>query len=97
MYKLLLFLNKTEDEDIRKHFNEITLKHLSEVTGEKIKTAIIESNLLLDQKYSKFCEVTVSSKDEWNEKMNSKAGKELNKDMMNFHQFITAIFVNYEK
>ncbi|MCL5029245.1 MAG: hypothetical protein M1480_09535 [Bacteroidetes bacterium] len=52
--------------------------------------------MLLDQKYSHFCEVTVSSKDEWDEKMNSLSGRELNKDLMDFHQNITAIFVDYK-
>lgn len=96
MYKLLLFLNKTTDEQIINHFNEITLKLLEEVFDEEIRSANIESNLLLDQKYSKFCEVSSPSKIDWDIKMNSKAGKELNKDLANFHKFITAIFVNYE-
>ncbi len=43
-----------------------------------------------------FCEVTVESKDNWDELMNSKLGKDLNKDLAEFHEFVTAIFVNYE-
>lgn len=96
MYKLLLFLNKTDDEQIIDHFQNVTLKLLEKVADKEIKTANIESNLLLDQKYSKFCEVSAASKEEWDVKMNSKAGKELNKDLINFHKFITTIFVNYE-
>ncbi len=96
MYKLLLFLKKTNEEKIINHFNELTLKYLSDVVDEKISAGSIESNLLSDEKYLKFCEATISSKDDWDQRMNTKEGKELNKDLAEFHEFITAIFVNYE-
>jgi len=97
LYKLLLFLNKTDDEKIIDHFEKFTLKYLSDITGEETKSGDVESNLLLEQKFSRFCEVSASSKEEWDRKMNSKAGRELNKHLMDFHQHITAIFVNYNK
>ena len=96
MYKLLLFLKKTNDENVLNHFKEFTIKYLTQIAGEEIKIADVESSLLLDQKYSQFCEVTVSSKDEWDEKMNSLSGRELNKDLVDFHQNITVIFVDYK-
>jgi hypothetical protein len=95
MYKLLLFLKKTDNKEINNLFTDYTLKYLSDLSGAEVKAADVESNLLLDEKYSKFCEVSVSSKDEWDLKMNSKAGKELNKHLMNLHQHISVIFVNY--
>ncbi len=97
MYKLLLFLKKTDDEKVINHFNEFVVKYLSEIAGEEIKIADVESSLLLDQKYSKFCEVTMLSKDDWDRKINSPAGREFNKDLMDFHQFITVIFVDYNR
>ena len=96
MYKLLLFLKKTDKEKIINHFNEFTLKYLSNVVNKKITAGKVESNLLTDEKYLLFCEVTVDSKDKWDELMNSKQGKDLNKDLAEFHEFLTAIFVNYE-
>ena len=95
MYKLLLFLHKTNQDEILLHFNDFTKKYLADLTGEEIKVADVESNLLLDKKYSKFCEVTVDSKETWDRMMNSKEGKILNKDLMDFHQHITIIFVDY--
>jgi len=95
MYKLLLFLKKTNNKEINNLFTDYTLKYLSELSGKEVKAADVESNLLLDEKYSKFCEVTVSSKEEWDTKMNSGAGKELNKHLMNLHQHVSVIFVNY--
>jgi hypothetical protein len=97
MYKLLLFLNKTDDEKIINHFNDYTLKYLSEISGQKVLAASVESSLLLEQKFSKFCEVSVDSKETWDEKMNSKSGRELNKDLMDFHQSVTIIFVDYNR
>lgn len=97
MYKLLLFLKKTTDEQINTHFNEVTLKHLSDIAGKEIKSAAVESNPLLDQKYNRFCEVEVESKEVWDTKMNTKEGKALNSDLMEFHQSVTPIFIDYSR
>ena len=95
MYKLLLFLKKTDDDQVINHFKEYTIQFLSDLAGKRIEIAKVDSNLLLEEKYSYFCEISASSKDKWNQMMNTKEGKALNKDMMEFHQFITAIFVDY--
>ena len=97
MYKLLLFLNKTDDGQVINHFKEYTAKFLSDLAGEEIPIAEVESNLLLDQKFLYFCEVGVESKEKWDQMMNSKEGRTLSKDLMEFHQFVTAIFVDYQK
>lgn len=96
MYKLLLFLKKTKDEHVINHFKKYTVKFLSDLAGKEIKIAAVDSNLLLEEKYSFFCEISAGSKDEWNQMMNTAEGKALNKDMMEFHKFITAIFVDYQ-
>lgn len=95
MYKLLIFLKKTDNKEMADIFNDITLKQLSAVSGSEVQAADVESNLLTEQKYVKYCEVVLSSKDEWDKKMNSREGKELNKHLMNIHQFIDIIFINY--
>lgn len=91
MYKLLIFLKKSDDEKINNHFEEYTLKYLKELSPERIKVGEVESNLLLDVKYSKYCEVEADSKSSFDELMNSKTGKLLSKDLMDFHQNITVI------
>jgi hypothetical protein len=95
MYKLLVFLKKTDDKGMPELFKDQTLKLFSEVTGKEIKAGDVESNLLTETKYVKFCEIDMPSKDEWDKKMSSRAGKELNKHLMNMHQFLDLIFVNY--
>ena len=97
MYKLLFFLHKTDDEDIIKIFKDNTVKKLEELTGEKVSIAKVESNLLLEQKYTYYCEISASSKDEMDKLMYSNAGKELNKSLTDFHKNITVIAINYNK
>jgi hypothetical protein len=96
MYKQLFFLHNSENEKALPHFKDVILAHLSELSGKHIDLAKVESNLLLDQKYSYFCEVEFESKDKMNELMNSKTGKQLTKDLMDFHQMITMISINYD-
>ena len=95
MYKLLFFLHKRDDDSLQQHFKDITIKHLSKITGKEIKIAKVEDNLLLEEKYSYFCEIAAPSRYEMDKLMNTKAGKELNKDLMDFHSNITVITINY--
>ncbi len=97
MYKLLFFLHKTDDENVLQFFKDNTVKKLEGITGEEVGIAEVESNLLLEQKYTYYCEISASSKEEMDKMMNSKAGKELNKSLMEFHKDITIIAVNYNQ
>ena len=97
MYKLLFFLHKTDDEDVLQFFRDNTIKKLEGIIGKDVGIAEVESNLLLEQKYTYHCEISASSKDEMDRMMNSKAGKEFNKSLMDFHKNITVIAVNYNK
>ena len=96
MYKFLFFLKKTDEEKILEHFNKFILKGISSVAGTEIIAANVESNLLVEEKYSKFCELTAESKEEMDKKMSSPEGKAFNKSLMDFHQFVTVIPVNYD-
>jgi len=97
MYKLLFFLKKPLDEKVLNHFKEKTIPILCELTGKDILMAEVESNLLAEQKYSFFCEAEFSNKEEMDRIMNSKSGLELNKDLMDFHEQLTIIPVNYKQ
>jgi uncharacterized protein (TIGR02118 family) len=96
MYKILFFLRKPVDEKILNHFNEKTIPILSKLTGKNVSIAEVESNLLAEQKFSFFCEAEFKSKEEMDSIMNSKSGLELNKDMMDFHEHLSIITVNYK-
>ncbi len=95
MFKLLIFLNKTNEEKVIAHFNNFILKYLSDISETKVLAGDVESNILLEHKYSKFCEVTFDSKKDFDERMASESGRAFSNDLMEFHKFINVILVNY--
>ena len=97
MYKMLMFLKRSDNPNVIRHFKNFTIPILNELNGEKIKIAKVESSLLLEQKYTWYCEIAVDSKEEWDMIMATKLGKKLNKDLMDFHQNVDIIFVNYSE
>ncbi len=97
MYKMLMFLKQSDDKNVLKHFSDFTLPILRDLCGNDVKAAKVESSLLLEQKYTWFCEAAVNSKDQWDKMMISKEGKKLNKDLTDFHQNIDLIFVNFDE
>lgn len=96
MYKVLVFLNKTNDENIISHFNGFLVKYFSDLTGKDLQIGSVESNPLLDVKYSLFFEFECESKEKWEKLFSSESGQELKKDLFEFHKYITIIFINYE-
>lgn len=95
MYKILIFIIKS-DLDFVNYFINNFLPLLSDINGEEVKLAKVESNLLLDLKYSHFCEITANSKDEMDRKLNSSSGRKLGKLLMELHQKLSVINVSYE-
>jgi hypothetical protein len=95
MYKILIFIHKSKENNFLNFFRNSFLPLLSEIEGAEVKMAEVESNLLLDQKYSHFCELTANSKDEMDMKLNSSAGRSLSRLLSESHQHVTFISVNY--
>lgn len=95
MYKILIFIIKS-DSDFVDYFNQNFIPLLSDINGEEVKLAKVESNLLLDIKYSHFCEITANSKVEMDKKLNSASGRKLGKLLMELHSKLTVINVSYE-
>ena len=52
--------------------------------------------LKIGPRFDYFCEVSAESKDKMDEKMGSKSGKELMRDLADFHKNINFLFINYE-
>lgn len=96
MYKLLIFIHKSEGNNFLNFFRNSFLPLLTEINGTEVNLAEVESNLLLDQKYSHFCELTANDKNEMDNKLNSSAGRSLSKLLMESHRNITVIAVNYK-
>lgn len=95
MYKLIVFIKKNLDTQTSNHLKEYTLKHLEELAGEKITIGKVESNILLDEKYQYYIEVSAANKDEMDKRLEGKAGRELIMDLAEMHKFLTFIFIDF--
>lgn len=96
MYKLLIFLKLSNDNNILTHFKETTLPLLSQIAGKEVKIAKVENSLMFDSRFDFYCKINSESKEKMDEKMNSKSGKELMRDLAGFHKNINFVFINYE-
>ena len=96
MYKVLVFLKKTDDENVINHFKNFLVKYFSNLVGKDLPIGSVESNPLLEFRYSLFIELEYESKEKWEKLIGSEAGEELEKDLIEFHKYITIIFINYE-
>lgn len=96
MYKVLVFLKKTNEEKIINHFKDFFVKYFSDLTGKELSIGEVESNPLLEIKYSLFFELEIESKEKWEKLLGSEAGENLANDLIEFHKHITIIFINYE-
>ena len=96
MYKILVFLKKTDDKNVINHFKNFLVKYFSNLIGKDLPIGSVESNPLLEVKYSLFAELEFESKEKWEKLIGSEVGEELEKDLLEFHNYIAIIFVNYE-
>ena len=96
MYKVLVFLKKTNDEEVIHHFRNFLVKYFSDLVGKDLPIGSVESNPLLEIKYSLFIELELESKENWEMLFVSEAGENLEKDLIEFHKYINIIFINYE-
>jgi hypothetical protein len=95
MQSILYLLHGNSDEETKDFFYIQLIDILSELTGEEVKLGKIENSFLLEQKFISICQVKFENKEIMNKKMVSAKGKELNRNIMKFHNFITIIVVNY--
>jgi hypothetical protein len=95
MYRVLIFLYKV-DEDFLNYFVKNFIPILSDINGQEVKLAKVESNIILEQKFSHFCEITANSKDEMNLKLSSSSGKKLSILLINTHSKLSIINISYE-
>lgn len=95
MYKILIFLKKSEDESVLVRFTSSTVPKLESLSGQKIKPAEIEGAVLSQEKFSMFCEASFEKKEELDMLMQTPEGKELNKDIAGFGGYISVFYANF--
>lgn len=95
MYKILIFLKKTEDESVLVRFTNSTVPKFESLSGQKIKAAEIEGALLSQEKFIMFCEASFEKKEEMDRLMQTPEGKELNKDLAGFGGHVSVFYANF--
>ncbi|MGE5354553.1 MAG: hypothetical protein ACM3P0_20895 [Acidobacteriota bacterium] len=95
MYKILIFLKKTDDESVLARFTKSTLPRLESLAGQKVKLAEIEGALLSQEKFFKFCEAVFSRKEDLDKLLQTAEGKEFNKDLAGFGNHVSVFYANF--
>lgn len=95
MYKLMIFLKRTDDDSVLQHFLNSTMPRLQKLTGQDTVSAVIEGSALNEEKFTRYCEFVFESADVLNQLLQSPEGKELNKDLASYHNNISIFFANY--
>lgn len=96
MYKMLLMIKDTADDELLNIFRENTLSHLEKATGKKIQVGNIDGAKLNEEPYNKVYEITFESKHEMDKTLASVEGKKFNRNITSFTQHISIFFVDYE-
>lgn len=94
MYKMLLFLKHTDDESVTLHFTNSTLPALGRLLNRELIASDIDGGKLTKEGFIKFCEASFASKEEMGRLMQSPAGKEFNKDLSGYHNFLSVFFTD---
>lgn len=96
MYKMLLMIKDTADDELLNIFRENTLSHLEKAAGKKIQIGIIDGAKLNEEPYNKVYEITFETKHEMDKILASVEGKKFNRNITSFTQHISIFFVDYE-
>ena len=97
MYKMLIFLKKNQDsEEMANYFEKNTLNNLRKASGKEIKLADIEGAAFMEEKFYKYCELKVDSKDELDTIMASVDGKKFSKEIQNYMPHISIFYANFK-
>jgi hypothetical protein len=95
MYKLLVLLKQTDDKDTLEAFSGKVKNYLSELSGKEIKTGEIEPDILSGSKYIKSYELETTSQETVQQLLQTKTGRELSAELLNFSSSIIPLFINY--
>lgn len=96
MYKMLLMIKDTADEELLNIFRENTLSHLEKAAGKKTQVGKIDGAKLNEEPYNKVYEITFESKHEMDKILASVEGRKFNRNITSFTQHISIFFVDYE-
>jgi len=96
MYKMMIFLNKTRDEESYENFIEFFVTPLEEIAGSKIPVAKIEGAAMAGEKYTHYCEINTDTRDEMDKLFATPEGRNFTKTIQNFLGRVTLFYSNFE-
>lgn len=96
MYKLILLLKKTDDNNPKSTFCELLPSKLKDFHN-KIFTGKVESSVLLDKQFEFYIEIVTNTKEEMDNLFASKDGKEINRILETISPFVTPLLINIEE
>jgi serine protease inhibitor ecotin len=96
MYKMMIFLKKTENEPLRNHFKSELLSSLREISGQDIQIAKVEGSLLTTEKFEYYCEITAESKDQIDKMLATPKGKRLSREISAYVNELVIFYANYK-
>lgn len=95
MYKILLMIKDSADEELIKHFRDDVINHLEKAAGVKIQIGNVDGAKLNPEPYIKTCEIVFKTKDEMDKALSSPDGKKFNRNLTSFMQHVSIFFIDY--
>lgn len=95
MYRLMIFLKKTDNEPLVNHFKDVILKYLREMSGQDIELAKVEGSSFMEDKYRYYCEISADSKEDIDKMMVSPIGRKFTREITSFVNDIVMFYANY--
>ncbi len=96
MYRLMIFLKKTDNEPLVNHFKNVILKYLREMSGQDIALAKIEGSNFMEDKYLYYCEISAKLKEDIDKMMVSPTGRKFTREISSFVNDIVMFYANYD-
>lgn len=95
MYRLMIFLKKTDNEPLVNHFKDVILKYMREMSGQNIALGKIEGSSFMEDKYLYFCEISADLKEDIDKMMVSPIGRKFIREITSFVNDVVMFYANY--
>lgn len=95
MYKLVVMIKDSADDELIRTFRESVLIHLEKAAGQNLRIGKIDGAKLNEDPYYKICEFEFPSKLEMDKALASNDGKKFNRNLTSFFQHVSIFFIDY--
>lgn len=95
MYKILLMIKNSADDELIKHFRDYVIIHLEKAAGVKMQIGNVDGAKLNPEPYIKIYEILFKTKDEMDKALSSPDGKKFNRNLTGFIQHVSVFFIDY--